>query len=252
MSDDDLAARYAWPEHAETRRVVRANMVTSLDGGGALDGRTAGLSSPADERRFAILRDLADVLLVGAGTVRAERYGGVRLDEHRAARRRRWGFAGPPPIAVVTRGGLSGDLPIFTDTEVPPIVITTRRGADTVPSGAETIVAGDARARNDAAGSDTARSNGAGDDAIDLRAALDALEERGLRKISCEGGPGLLADLVAAGLLDELCLTVSPVLLGASSVRLLAGDLPAPSRWTLVGVDTADQQLFARYRRDDP
>ncbi len=93
-----------------------------------VDGRSAGLGNAADEHLFAVLRDLADVILVGSGTVRAEQYGGIRLDAVRPARRVRWGLpATPPPIAVVTGRGLDPTLPMFTDTVTPPIVITTER-----------------------------------------------------------------------------------------------------------------------------
>ena len=95
-------------------------MIASLDGGATVDGRSGGLGNAADQHLFALLRDLADVILVGSGTVRAEQYGGIRLDPERRARRTRWGrTAAPPPIAVVTGRGLDADLPLFTDTETP-------------------------------------------------------------------------------------------------------------------------------------
>src|SRR3954451_16319297 len=106
VDDDDLAAAYAWPAEVARRPVLRANMVASIDGGTAVDGKTAGLGSDADQRVFAVMRDLADVLLVGAGTIRAEGYGGIRLGGDRLARRRRWGLGSPPPVAVVTGRGL--------------------------------------------------------------------------------------------------------------------------------------------------
>jgi len=144
--DDALAALYAWPARPEptVRPFVRANMVASLDGVTTFDGRSAGLGNQADEHLFTLLRDLAEVILVGAGTVRAERYGGIRLDAHRAARRARWGLsATPPPIAVVTGRGLDPELPLFTDTETPPIVITTERAAALVPDGVTVITDND-------------------------------------------------------------------------------------------------------------
>ena len=139
-ADDALAALYAWPQPPRARRhpVVRANMIASLDGGTTVAGRSAGLGNPADEHLFTLLRDLADVILVGSGTVRAERYGGIRLDAARRARRLRWGLsAEPPPIAVVTARGLDPQLPLFTDTETPPIVITTRSVPTPFPAALE-------------------------------------------------------------------------------------------------------------------
>ena len=166
-TDDGLAALYAWPERSAAP-YVRANMIASLDGGTTVDGRSAGLGNKADEGLFAILRDLAEVILVGSGTVRAERYGGVRLDAERRARRVRWGApAEPPPIAVVTGRGLDPQQPLFTDTVTPPIVITTRSAAATVPASARVIVAGT--------------------DSIDLTVAVAELADCGIRQDPLRG-----------------------------------------------------------------
>ena len=227
-ADDALAALYAWP--AGRLPVVRANMIASLDGGTTVDGRSAGLGNRADEALFALLRDLADVILVGSGTVRAEKYGGVRLSERRQERRRRWGRpVEPPPIAVVTGRGLDPRSPLFTDTETPPIVITTRDGAATVPAGVRVIVAGT--------------------DSIDLHAAVTALAEEGFGRIHCEGGPSLLASLVGADLLDECCLTLAPLLLGSRATRMLPVALADPAHWELVAARLDGDHLFTRYRR---
>src|SRR6478609_8617549 len=174
--DDELAALYAWPDDPEDPsrpgRTVRVNMITSLDGGAALDGRSGGLGNEADQHLFAVLRDLADVILVGSGTVRAEQYAGVELDDERRARRQRWGMpAGPPPIAVVTGRGLDPTLPLFTASETRPIVVTPRAAASRVPVAAEPLIAGD--------------------DTVDLAVAVRALADRGFRRIHCEGGPAL-------------------------------------------------------------
>lgn len=229
--DDELAALYAWPDNPAP--TVRANMITSLDGGAALDGRSGGLGNEADQHLFAVLRDLADVILVGSGTVRAERYAGVELDEERRARRRRWGRpAAPPPIAVVTGRGLDPGLPLFSDFETPPIVITPGSGASRVPASATPLIAGD--------------------DTVDLTAAVRGLADRGFRRIHCEGGPALLGQLVADDLLDECCLTIAPLLLGAAATRLLPADLAEPAAWAPVSVRLGGAHLFARYRRTGP
>lgn len=241
--DDRLAFLYAWPGSVDGpgRPVVRANMVASLDGGIGVDGRSGGLGNDADERLFAVLRDLADVILVGSGTVAAEGYGGVRLDADRAARRVRWGLSEtPPPIAVITHRGvgpglsLTADAPLFTDTVTPPIVVTTRAAADRVPDGVDVIVAGA--------------------DRVDLPAAVAALGERGLRRVHCEGGPRILGELVAADRLDELCLTLAPRMVGAGNGSLLGGvELPRPTDWAPTGpeggVAVADGAVFLRYGR---
>ncbi len=242
--DDALAALYQWPHSGDLaaradladradgfdRALVRANMIASLDGGTTVQGRSGGLGNAADEHLFALLRDLADVVLVGAGTVRAERYGGIRLTGERVARRLRWGLpAAPPPIAVVTGRGLDPRSPLFTDTVTPPIVITTAAGARRVPGGVEII--------------------NSGTDRVDLAGALIALQQAGFRRVHCEGGPALLAALAADDLLDELCLTISPMLLGAGSAPMLPAMLTEPMRWSLLGVRVAGDHLFARYRR---
>ena len=227
-TDDALAALYAWP--AGELPVVRANMIASLDGGTTVEGRSAGLGNRADEALFALLRDLAEVILVGSGTVRAEKYGGVRLSAHRQERRRRWGLpAAPPPIAVVTGRGLDPAAPLFTDTETPPIVITTAGGATSVPAGVRVIVAGT--------------------DRVDLRTAIGALATDGFRRIHCEGGPALLASLVEADLLAECCLTVAPLLLGSRATRMLPAALANPTRWELLAARLDGDHLFTRYGR---
>lgn len=226
--DDELAALYAWPDRLGPS--VRANMITSLDGAAAIAGRSGGLGNPADQHLFAVLRDLADVILVGAGTVRTERYAGIRLDRDRRARRRRWGRpVEPTPIAVVTGRGLDRDLPLFTDTEVRPIVITPHATAVKVPPTATPLIAGDTE--------------------VDLAAAVQGLADLGYRRIHCEGGPGLLGRLIVENLLDELCLTIAPMFVGSAATRLLPTELNDPVGWTPVSQRMAGHHLFARYRR---
>ncbi len=227
--DDALAALYGWPERTGTP-FVRANMIASLDGGCTVDGHSAGLGNPADEHLFAVLRDLAEVILVGSGTARAEGYGGIRFDDTRRARRQRWGLpAAPPPIAVVTGRGLDPDSPLFTDTVTPPIVITTEAAAKTVPAGVQVIICGH--------------------DRVNLSEAVTALGVAGFARIHCEGGPALLGDLVAADLVDECCLTISPMLIGSRSTRLLPIPLADASRWELAAARLDGNHVFTRYRR---
>jgi riboflavin biosynthesis pyrimidine reductase len=229
--DDALAAAYAWPDAAGFRPVLRANMVASLDGAISVDGRSAGLGSDGDQRIFAVLRDLADVLLVGAGTIRAEGYGGIRLGADRLTRRRRWGLGAPPRVAVVTARGLDAELGIFTDSEAPPLVITTAAGASRMSGFPATIVE-------------------AGTGTVDLPLMVAKLGELGLRRVLCEGGPGLLGRLIAEDLLDELCLTGSPQTVGGPTSTML-GDvrLADPVRWELETLHLEQSNLFCRYRR---
>ncbi|MEN0128773.1 MAG: dihydrofolate reductase family protein [Brevundimonas sp.] len=187
-------------------RHVRANMVATLDGGGTgPDDVTGSINGAADFRVFQALRTLADVVLIGAGTARQERYRALSVpDDLVAARAAR----GRPPrieLAVVSRSGaLPDDL---LDAEHPPYVLTTpdcprldglraRVGADHV------VTTGDPGG-------------------IDLRAALDALADRGLGRVLTEGGPTLLGQLLAARLVDELCLTWSPVIVGGPAPRIV-------------------------------
>jgi riboflavin biosynthesis pyrimidine reductase len=228
LDDHALAGLYAYPGP----HWLRANMVTSADGAGFLEGRTAALSTPADMRLFGLLRVLADVVLVGAGTARVEEYKPARrrpaLEDLRAGR--------PPtvPIALVSRKlDLDFTTPLFT-------------GA---PPDARTIVITCAESPDDqrAAAARVADVIVAGDMAVDLKEAVTALRDRGLGRVLCEGGPHLLAQLAAEGLLDELCLTVTPVLAGPGPTRVVAG-APFPARpMTLAHVLTDDGELFCRY-----
>ncbi len=214
---------------------VRAMMVASADGAAQASGRSAGLSGPADRALFALLRSHADVVLVGAGTARAEGYGGAKPSLRRQAWREAHGLSGAPPIAVVTRSAaLRLDGPLFTDTLARPIIITQagapERRLEELVKRAEVIVAGE------------------GD--VDLAAALDALAERDLRRVSCEGGPHLLAGVAAVGRLDELCLTISPIVLAGPATRILDGPpLEPPGDLVLAHVLEEDGALFLRYVR---
>ena len=233
----DLPALYAYPDG----RWLRANMVASADGAATLDGASAGLSSDTDRRVFALLRTLSDVILVGAATARAERYKPVRPRElWRDLRDEGSGRTLTPPIAVVTRRlDLDPDSPLIT--AAPPdartIVITTAKAPRDVRTAiephADVIIAGQ--------------------ETVDFEAAVNALAERGLRRILAEGGPRLLAQLLEAGLLDELCLTIGPLLAGPGAGRIVAGTGPAtpPLPLNLAHVLADDGFLLCRYTRKD-
>ena len=217
------------------RPCLRLNFVTSLDGADSLDGYSEGLSGPADKRVFGVLRTWCDALLVGAGTLRHEGYAQLDLGERRRALRVRLGLAEHPPLVILSRRlALDPDHPMFTAAPVRPIVLTCaasaaeRRAA--LGAVADVIVEGDAT--------------------VDLRAGMAALHRRGLRQILCEGGPTVLGTLTAADLVDEFCLTVSPLLTGGAPGRLSAGPpIDAPRRLTLRHAITADGMLLLRYAR---
>ena len=233
LTDDDLLAAYAVP--AGPGPHVRVNFVASADGAAWLDGRSGGLSSPADKRVFALLRDLADVVLVGAGTVRTEGYSYPGFSDERRARRRALGLAELPTFAVVS-GSLDLDPTsrLFTGAPVRTVVLTSaqappyRRAAlDPV---ADVIAAGEER--------------------VDLALGVDALVARGLTRILSEGGPVLLGGLVAAGALDELCLTVAPLLAGPGAGRIVAGPARLPVGLRVLRLLSEDGSLFTRYAVD--
>jgi riboflavin biosynthesis pyrimidine reductase len=233
--DPDLPALYAYP----LGPWLRGNMVASADGAASLGGLSAGLSSEADRRVFFLLRALADVIVVGAGTARAEGYGPAR-------RSRRWphlrdGRPATPPIAVVSaRLDLDPESPLFTEA---------------APD-ARTIVITSAAAPQDLRAKLARRADviTAGEAAIDLDAAVRALADRGHQRMLTEGGPHLLAQLAAADLLDELCLTIGPLLAGPGAHRILTGEeFPTgPLPLALAHVLEDSGFLLCRYTRKNP
>ncbi|MEV0583469.1 pyrimidine reductase family protein [Nonomuraea sp. NPDC050310] len=219
--DPDLIQAYAYP----VDHWLRVNMVASADGAAWVKGLSGGLSGKGDRRIFGVLRGLADVIVAGAATVRAEGYGPAKPREGREV---------PPPIAVVTRRmdlDLGGTL--FTEARTRTIVITCEAAPrDRVEAAAEladVIVAGG--------------------DRVDFPAAVEFLRMRGLTRILCEGGPRINAQLAADDLIDELCLTVSPLLIGGVAARILNGEAShVPLRLTQVLEE--DGVLFQRYVRE--
>jgi riboflavin biosynthesis pyrimidine reductase len=212
-------------------RHVRANFVASVDGMVELDGRSSSLGGSADRAAFVAMRAVADVILVGAGTVRKEKYGPVRLDAAAEDRRRRRGQAPIPALAIVSnRADLDPTDRVFEDASR-PLLITSAVGAATradLSARAEVVVCGD--------------------QLVDLALAVDELHARGLGRVLCEGGPQLLRSLLGAGLLDELCCTTSPWLVGAGH-RSLLGDQPLadPVRLRLTALLEGDGMVFTRY-----
>jgi riboflavin biosynthesis pyrimidine reductase len=190
------------------RPFVRVNMVSTLDGAVAFAGRSGHIGGATDRLLFSVLRSLADVVLVGAGTVRAERYGPVKLPAEAQQMRLQSGQGSVPTIAVVTRSGvIDWESPLFAEGAPRPIVITTAGTATRVRT------KGGARADVVSAGTET----------VDLAVALRALGERRLARVLCEGGPALNSGLAAAQLIDELCLTLSPKLAGWTGPGPLSG-----------------------------
>jgi riboflavin biosynthesis pyrimidine reductase len=216
------------------RQHVRAVMIASADGAAQAQGRAGGLSGPADVALFALLRSHCDVILAGASTVRVEAYGPDRPSAQRVEWRRAHGLSDAARIAVVTRSCAIDPLgPLFSDSGSRPIVITGHQA----PPDRVAVLA------------QRADVIAVGQDAVELPAALDALAERGLRRVNCEGGPTLLGQLFAAACVDELVLTVSPTLVGGPALRILNGNLLDPlARLGLSEVFEEDGYLFLRYQ----
>jgi riboflavin biosynthesis pyrimidine reductase len=225
----EQAYEHPRPDH------LRVNFISSLDGAVEIDGRSGPLGGPADRAAFMALRALADVVMVGAGTARAENYGPVKIDAEAQKRRLERGQAPRPPLAVVTaRAALDPAARLFAE-EGEVLIITTQRSADQRPelaAGAELLPCGESM--------------------VELRRAVEALRSRGLRRILCEGGPELMRSLLSAGLVDELCLTISPLMAGPQR-RQLSGDAPppAPERFRLAALLEGDGMLLARYEGPD-
>ena len=235
-----LAAHYAYPSTTgQGRAWVRANMATSLDGAvSGADGRSASVSGDADKQVFRVLRGLADVVLVGAGTARTEGYGPARPHPLLAAARREKGRREAAVVVQVTRSGS----------------VQAGRGMFDTPGAALVAMP---------AGDDEAQARAvavAGEDAVllaghverggtDLADLLDSLAGRGLTRVLCEGGPTLLGALAGADLLDELCLTPSPVVVAGDGARPVLGDAVDPRGYDLRGLVRADSTLMARWVR---
>jgi riboflavin biosynthesis pyrimidine reductase len=209
-------------------------MVSSLDGAAAVDGLSGGLGGEADRLALQRLRASHDVTLVGAGTVRDEGYGPMGGSEDRRADRVRRGLAPVARLAIVTRSGrLDPDLRVFSDPAQLPLVLTSA-AAD-----AEALERLDGRAD----------IHVLGDDTLDGPTIIEHLAAAGLRRIVCEGGPSLNQALLSADLVDELFLTLAPVLVGGEAPRIIGGpDGDADRTFRPVSILEHEGDLLVRYR----
>jgi riboflavin biosynthesis pyrimidine reductase len=215
---------------------VMAHMVGGLDGSAAIGGRVGELSTAPDAKLFVAMRALADVVLVGAETVRRERYGVVRLPPERIEARKAAGRPATPALAVVTRS-LELDWSAKAFADAPPESRTL----------VLTCAAADARRLDRAR--EVADVIIAGQDRVDPERALRRLAERGHRVVLCEGGPTWLGELVAAGHLDELCLTIAP-LMGGDPLPVSISPPGSPlTHFALRHVLRDGDTLFLRYER---
>lgn len=224
LTDDDLVADVDVPG-------VRFNFVSSIDGAATRDGRSGGLSGAADMRRFELLRRASDVVVVGAGTVRDEGYGAMRVSDASVRWRVANGRGEHPVFAIVTALlDLDPASPIFTAAPVRPVILTTERATGKVAFSevADVLVAGSSR--------------------VEAGAAVDALRSRGLHRILCEGGPTLLGSFIDADAVDELCITIAPSLEAGDARRIAGGDAP-PRDMRLATVLRSGDTLLLRYVR---
>jgi riboflavin-specific deaminase-like protein len=225
--DDDLRELQLGEHAPDGRPYLVLNMIESLDGRTTVNGRVRELTSPIDQARLFGLRARADAVLVGAGTVRAERYRRVLPDE----------VEGPRPLMVIVSGrvDLPEDLPLLARDDVQVVIATT----------SDRELGFVTRARVDYLRL-PAVDGGGGVDAAALCAALR--EKYGVLAVVCEGGPRLNDDLFAAGLVDELFVAIAPTLVGAGERTLVdAARTVGPRRARLVSAATAEDYLYLRY-----
>ncbi|MGP0001752.1 MAG: pyrimidine reductase family protein [Acetobacteraceae bacterium] len=232
VQDADIETIYKYPDSLNTP-YVRLNFSCSVSGNVAVDGRSAGLGSAADKKVFGRLRRLSDVILVGAGTIRADRYRGARTWEALRAERRARGQGEIAPIAVVTASAdIDVDGPLFTDAWIPPIILTVQSAAAVnverlVEAGADVLIVGEKRAS--------------------AHQIIDVLAARNLYRILCEGGASLFGDLIAADVVDEVCFTLSPHIGGTGKIAHDTADSLRALR--LRSVLTEEDSLLIRYTR---
>ncbi|MBG0739468.1 pyrimidine reductase family protein [Paeniglutamicibacter antarcticus] len=242
-TDEQLLQWYAAPDAGRTSPAearVSFNFIASLDGAATVEGRSGGLGSAADQRIFKLLRRHADVVLLGAATVRAEGYEGDLLDSEAQRWRVRHGKAAHPTVAIVSGSlRLDPESDFFTRAPVRPLIFTT----------------GTAPARQRKALERVADIVSAGTRELDIDAVVAELTSRGLNGIHSEGGPHLFGSFEDAGRVDELCLSLSPLLVGGEGPRIsnaLSQGNPAtaPQGMRLAHVLHSGEMLFLRYLRD--
>lgn len=230
LGDEEILAAYQPPEVPW----LRMNFVSSIDGAATRDGDTEDLGGAADSRVFELLRRHADVVLVGAGTVRIEEYGAMRLRDDAVAWRRERGMPAQPAFALVSgRLDLDPNSDVFADAPTRPIIYTV----GTAPT-----------SRREAL-SAVADVVDAGSETIDPWKVRGDLQARGLPHVHAEGGPTLFGSFIIAGAVDELCLTIATELQAGDAGRIAHSPHAVPTAMTLAALLKGDEELFLRYLR---
>jgi riboflavin-specific deaminase-like protein len=230
--EQQLDSYRPWEEPREDRPFVATNFAATVDGRATIGGVSGPIGSAADTEMLARLRTRFDAVMIGAGTMRAERYGRVVGNQEQRERRERLGLPHDPLMVIVSgRLDLPWDAPLFTEGAGRVLILTA---SETEPPDTETTLR-------------IVRHEGK----VELAIALRHLrEEHGVRALLCEGGPHLHGELWAAGLVDELFLTTAPKLTGGEAPRIVEGlDVPQAEELDLAWLLEHESELFARYRR---
>ena len=229
MSRDDLAAAYPWPVG---QLWVRAMMVLTLDGASTgADGLSGSISSEGDKKVFAETRRLSDVVLVGAGTIRAEHYKPFLANPAAASERASLGLAVAPLLVIVSASlHLPWSDPVFSESALRPLVLTVENC-----DGAALAIA---HQHADVSVLPGTR--------VDPVVVLDHLRSRGLLRIVCEGGPHLLSEMSHSKTIDEADITVAPLIVGGGQ-KVTGTPMFEPDRFRLVHSIAEDGYLFNRY-----
>jgi riboflavin biosynthesis pyrimidine reductase len=227
----ELEAYHPIENALEDRPWVAANMISTLDGRASISGRSKQLGSEADTEHLLGLRTRFDAVMIGGGTMRAERYGRIiSHPEHRESRVR--SGLEPDALAVIISGDLDlpWDAPLFTNGNGRVLIFTRKHSAPETETQVELVVM---------------------EGLIDSADVLAHLRRReGVRAVLCEGGPTLFGQLVAGGMVDDFFLTITPVVTGGDAPRILETNLPDIARFRLAALSEADGDLFARYMQD--
>lgn len=228
---EQLEAYRPWEDPPVERPRVALNFAATVDGRAAIEGRSGKIGSDTDTAMLVGLRQRFDAVMIGAGTMRVERYGRIIGDPAKRARREELGLPGDPPVVIVGSLDLPWDAPLFTDGGGEVVLITAEQDAQPPATATPVEVVREPDGR------------------VDVTTALRRLrEERGVRALLCEGGPHLHSQLQAEGLADELFLTTAPKLVGAGS-SIIEGALPEVAELQLAWLLQEGSELFARYLR---